>query len=87
MENEECGVCKMWGMENEEYNKFSADFSTNLGRYTALKPPRPMSSFHRAEVLPLITERYQDRQCTFCGPVFVLVGWWLPAQLTECADI
>ena len=37
----------MVGMENAGYDKFSAHFSTNLVRYTALKPPRPMSSFHR----------------------------------------
>ena len=34
-------------IENVEYDTFSADFSAILVRYTATKPPRPMSSFHR----------------------------------------
>lgn len=53
-ESVECGVRScgvrsygVRGMENVEYDTFSADFSANLVRYTALKPPRPMSSFHR----------------------------------------
>ena len=39
----------MQGVENAEYDIFSADFSTNLVRCTALKPPRPMSSFHEID--------------------------------------